>query len=79
MIAGKNLSEAVKSQNVFSQYEYYSLQIGEKTGTLQKVAEELGAFFRRKNEQSRNIMNALSYPIVVLITAFLAVGFMLNL
>ena len=78
LIAGKNLSDAIKNQQKFSEYEYFSLQIGEKTGTLQKVTTELGEFFRRKNEQRSTIINALSYPIIVLLTAVLAVGFMLK-
>lgn len=78
LISGKNLSEAIHVQKQFSEYEYYSIQIGEKTGTLQKVTEELGVFFRRKNEQRRTVLNALSYPIVVLCTAFLAILFMLQ-
>lgn len=78
LIAGKNLSEAIKVQKKFSEYEYYSIQIGERTGTLQNVAEELGNFYKRKNEQRRTVINALSYPIVVLCTAFLAVLFMLQ-
>ncbi|QXP72530.1 type II secretion system F family protein [Tenacibaculum sp. AHE15PA] len=78
LISGKNLSDAIHLQKCFSEYEYYSIQIGEKTGTLQKVTEELGLFFRRKNEQRRTLLNALSYPIVVLCTAFLAILFMLQ-
>ena len=79
LVAGKNFSEAIRSQKPFTDYEYYSLQIGEKTGTLQKVSEELGDFYKRKNEQRRIIVSALSYPIVVLATAFLAVFFMLRM
>ncbi len=78
LISGKNLSEAIKTQKYFSEYEYYSLQIGEKTGTLKKVTGELGVFYQRKNEQRRLVMNALSYPIVVICTAILAVFFMLR-
>jgi len=78
LIVGKSLSEAVKQANVFSEYEYYSLKIGEETGSLQKVTNELGLFYRRKNEQRRNILNALSYPIIVMITALFAVIFMLQ-
>lgn len=78
LISGKNLSEAIKNKKLFTEYEYYSLQIGERTGTLKKVTEELGNFFKRKNEQRRAILNALSYPIVVLSTAFLAILFMLQ-
>lgn len=78
LISGKSLSESIQNSKSFTEYEYYSLKIGEETGTLQKVTQELGLFFRRRNEQKRNVLNALSYPIVVLITAVLAVLFMLR-
>ena len=78
LILGKSFSDSIKAFKDFTEYEYYSIKIGEETGTLQKVTEELGLFFRRRNEQRRNVMNALSYPIVVLITAMLAVLFMLR-
>lgn len=78
LVAGKSWSESIKDSNYFTEYEYYSIKIGEETATLQKVTQELGLFFRRKNEQRRNVLNALSYPIVVLITAILAVLFMLR-
>ena len=78
IISGKTLSDAIKQAKVFSEYEYYSLKIGEETGSLQKVSKELGLFYRRKNEQRRNILNALSYPVIVIITAMFAVIFMLQ-
>lgn len=78
IINGSNFSSAIAKKKDFSEYEYYSLKIGEESGTLQKVTKELGLFFRRKNEQKRNIINALTYPIVVLTTALLAVIFMLK-
>ena len=78
LINGKNLSEAIQSQKVFSEYEYHSLRIGEQTGTLEKVTTELGVFYKRKNDQKRIIVSALSYPVVVLFTAFLAILFMLQ-
>ena len=78
LINGKNLSDAVQKQKEFSEYEYHSLRIGEQTGTLLKVANELGVFYKRKNDQRRIILSALSYPIVVLFTAFLAILFMLQ-
>ncbi len=78
LINGKNLSDAIAYKKEFSAYEYHSLKIGEQTGTLQNVSQELGAFYKRKNEQKRIILSALSYPIVVLFTAFLAILFMLQ-
>ncbi len=78
IVHGSSFSESVKSIKDFTEYEYYSIKIGEETGTLKKVTKELGLFFRRRNEQRRTVLNALSYPIVVLITAVLAVLFMLR-
>lgn len=78
IILGKSLSETIEDKKEFSEYEYHSLKIGEQTGTLLKVSRELGEFFRRKNEQRRIILSSLSYPIVVLSTAFLAILFMLQ-
>ncbi len=78
ILEGSSFSESIQSNNSFTEYEYYSLKIGEETGTLSKVTQELGLFFRRRNEQRRTVLNALSYPIVVLITAVLAVLFMLR-
>ena len=78
LIVGKSLSEALKQHPVFTEYEYYSIKIGEETGGLNKVTKELGLFYKRKNEQRRTILNALSYPVVVMITALIAVFFMLQ-
>ena len=78
IIIGKNFSEAIKHQKVFSNYEFHSIQIGERTGTLDRVFKELGLFYLRKNQQRRTIIGALSYPIIVLFTAFVAIAFMLK-
>lgn len=78
LIRGTSFSMALKQTEQFSDYEYYSLQIGEETGALPKVTQDLSVFFKRRNEQKRNIISALSYPIVVMLTAFLAVFFMLK-
>lgn len=79
LIAGKPFSEVIRSKEEFSEYEYHSLRIGEETGTTSKITEELGKFFARKNEQRRNLVNALTYPIIILVTAVLVVIFMLRL
>ncbi|WP_457617868.1 type II secretion system F family protein [Lutibacter sp.] len=78
LILGKTLSNAIKEQQQFSEYEYYSLKIGEETGNLIKVCTELGLFYQRRNTQRRIILNALSYPLIVMFTALLAVVFMLQ-
>ncbi len=76
--AGKDFSEAAKEKKEFSDYEYHSLKIGETTGTLDQVTEALGDYYIRRNEQRRNLISALTYPIIVLSVAALSVIFMLR-
>ncbi len=78
VVKGQSLSEALKTHKAFTDYEYFSIKIGEETGTLFQVTEQLGDFFARKNEQRRNLISALTYPIIILSTAVLVVAFMLQ-
>lgn len=78
VVNGKSFSEAIHSSKYFSEYEYFSLKIGEETGTTARVCKELGVFYERKNEQKRIVIAALTYPSIVLSTAVLVVIFMLS-
>ncbi|HEY8402747.1 MAG TPA: type II secretion system F family protein [Cytophagaceae bacterium] len=78
VIAGSTLSEALKETSRFSAYEYFSLQIGEETGKLTTVLRELGEYYQKKIKQRRQITGALTYPMIVLVTSFGAIFFMLN-
>lgn len=78
VINGKPFSEALLASKSFSEYEFYSLQIGEETGTTAQVCQELGVFYERKNEQKRIIIAALTYPSIVMTTAIVVVVFMLS-
>lgn len=78
IISGASLSEAMHRFSAFSDYEYYSIKIGEETGTLTQVSHQLGDFFAHKNEQRRQLISALTYPTIILCTAILVVAFMLS-
>jgi type II secretory pathway component PulF len=78
IINGMPFSEALLATKSFSEYEYYSLKIGEETGTIAQVCQELRLFYERKNEQKRIVIAALTYPTIVLSTAVLVVIFMLS-
>ena len=79
LVSGQHFSEVLKGRKEFTEYEYHSLHIGEETGTLPKICEELGKFYARKNEQRRNLINAMTYPIIILVTAGAVVVFMLRM
>src|SRR5690606_6050472 len=72
------LSDALKKENGFSPYEYFSIQIGEETGRLIGVLESLDEYFKKQIKQKRQILGAMMYPIIVTFTSLIAVFFMLN-
>ncbi|WP_445456107.1 type II secretion system F family protein [Flavobacterium sp. HNIBRBA15423] len=78
VINGKSFSNSIYETKSFSDYEYFSLKIGEETGNIAKVTEQLGLFFERKNEQKRIVVAALTYPAIILSTALLVIIFMLS-
>lgn len=78
IVSGDSLSKAMQSFKCFTKYEFHSIKIGEETGTLTKITEQLGNFYNKKNEQRRQLINALTYPCIILTTAFFVVVFMLQ-
>ncbi len=78
IVSGSSLYDALEKNKHFSSYEYQAIKIGERTGQLPKIVEDLREYFSRKNELKRQLVSSLSYPIIVLILAVLVVFFMLR-
>lgn len=76
---GKSFSEACREQkNIFSAFEIQSIHMGEQSGRLIDVLPKIAAYFARKHKLRRKIMQALTYPIAVIVIAVLVVAFMLG-
>ncbi len=78
VLRGSSFSQALEMTERFSSYEVFSIQIGEETGKLIAVLEDLARFYQSKIKQQRKITGALTYPVIVLTTSFGAVFFMLK-
>jgi type IV pilus assembly protein PilC len=78
IIKGLSLSDALKTVGGFSDYEIISLKIGEETGKIGVILEELAGFYKGKIKQKRQAISALSYPLIVLVTSAGVLIFMLN-
>lgn len=78
VVRGTSLSDALEATGKFNKNDYYSVKIGEETGRIAEVLEDLTAYYGRVIKQTRQLVGVFSYPILVLITAFAAVFFMLN-
>ena len=78
VLSGTTFSQALQQTGKFSLYEVYSLQIGEETGKLIEVLQDLAKFYQNKIKQRRKIVSSLTYPCVVMTTSLGAVFFMLK-
>jgi type IV pilus assembly protein PilC len=78
LVLGDSFSGALQKFSEFSPYEFYSIKIGEESGQLLNVLSELGSYYQRKLKQHKQLVSALMYPTVILLTAIIAVGFMMN-
>lgn len=77
LIKGLSLWEAMQMEGSFTSYEYFAIQIGEETGKIVAVLEQLHQYFTARLKQKRQLVNALSYPVIILLTSIGAVTFML--
>lgn len=78
IINGLSFSEALQKTGKFTEYEYYSLKVGEESSRVDIVLTDLATFFKRKVDQKRKLSSTLSYPIVLLCSAFGMVIFLLK-
>ena len=78
IVNGSSLSVALEKSKIFSAYDYFSIRIGEESGSLPTVLTELAIYYSKKISQKRQISGALTYPILVLCTTMLSLIFMLN-
>ncbi len=77
LVRGKSLSGAFESSGKFTSYEIFSLRIGEESGRLVEVLDTLAGYYDQKLEQSRQLINALSYPVLIILSAIGAIAFMM--
>ncbi|NHA02490.1 type II secretion system F family protein [Mucilaginibacter sp. HC2] len=78
VLQGISFSKALEKTGKFSVYEIFSLEIGEETGKLTEVLQDLAKFYQNKVKQRRKIISSLSYPCIVMCTSMGAVFFMLE-
>lgn len=76
IIEGDSLSRTLELDGRFSQFEVKMVEIGEEVGKLGIIFENLAKHFEEKNKLRKLIISSLTYPAIVMLTAFSAVFFM---
>ncbi len=75
---GVKLWQALQQSGKFTEYEFNSVRLGEESGKLKEVFDELSAYFNRKIKQRRQFVNAIATPALVFVASLGVLVFMLN-
>lgn len=78
ILNGMEFWRALESSAGFSKLDTGVVRIGEETGKLDQSLQFLSDYYRKKNEQRNILIGALSYPMVIVITAVLVLFFMIT-
>ena len=75
---GQRLSKAIHDTGKVSSFEYHNIRIGEETGKLAAVFEELSSYFKARQALKKQLIGVLSYPAFIFSVTIGIVYFMLN-
>lgn len=78
VLKGKSLSEGLKNSGKFSDYEYFSIEIGEESNRLNEVLAELMKYYADQAALKKQITAVLSYPLFVFAITIALVYFMMT-
>jgi type IV pilus assembly protein PilC len=71
---GSALSDAMaKHPRVFSKIYVQSIKVGEQSGNLENVLRQMADFLEREVKSSKNIKDAMRYPIIISVVAFIVI------
>lgn len=78
VVAGATLDESFARSRQFSALDCGVLRIGEETGRIAESLDFLADYYRKRIEQRRMISGAISYPLIILVTALIVLVFMVT-
>ena len=78
ILKGRSLADSLKSTSKFSEYEYFSIKIGEETNRLIEVLDELMKYYADQAELKKQIIGVLTYPVFVFAITLGLVYFMMT-
>ena len=78
LLNGLELSTSLQNSKAFKPYDITSIKIGEETGSLTEVLQDLSNYYTSRIKLNKEVLSALSYPALVLVVALGVILFMLN-
>lgn len=75
--SGISLTESVEATKAFPNLVVNMIYVGENTSSLGKIFNSLSNYYIKKRETNSKIIEALAYPIILLITAVFVINFLI--
>lgn len=75
---GKLLSESVALTGAFPPFVSGMIKSGESAGKLSAVFDELAAFFKEEHAMKQKLLNALAYPVILMLTSVIVLNIVLQ-
>ncbi|MEG0176446.1 type II secretion system F family protein [Anaerorhabdus sp.] len=71
---GESFYNAVKSVDIFDSYFIEMIQVGEKTGYLDRVMKQCAIYYSRIDSMQNKVKDALFYPLILLMVMIVLMG-----
>ena len=78
MQAGKLLSESAQMVGAFPPFVPGMIKSGESAGRLPMVFDELAMYFKEEHAMKQKMLNALAYPVILMITSVMVLNIVLQ-
>lgn len=78
VVGGHTLWESLAVSGKFTPLDYGVIRIGEETGQIAEALQFLSGYYRKRMEQRRMVIGAVSYPLIILATAMVVLVFMVT-
>ena len=75
--SGISLTESVEATKAFPNLVVNMIYVGENTSSLGKIFNSLSNYYIKKRETNSKIIEALAYPIILLITSVFVINFLI--
>ena len=72
---GSSLHEALKNESVFPQFYVNMIKVGEESGRLPYILDQLANFYEEENRLQQELQSAMIYPIIVCLMMLFVISF----
>ena len=74
---GNSITKSFEETKTFTDFFINMIKVGEVTGTLDQIMEDLSQYYSKESQIKKKIVNSLTYPIIIIITLLASMLFML--